>query len=157
MFVKKVIYVESTYVLNVLVSSFGQLNINKIFLANKIVLKMRPNRKEYDLHFKQTKENLDNELNIFMKSFWINNISEELRKNYLKSLWILFKLKNDLRTSNWSFYIERFINLEKNFIESLNFCNLVINSVNSTPKQIEKPRIVHPILKKGLKVLSESS
>ena len=55
-----------------------------------------------------------------MKSFWINNISEELRKNYLKSLWILFKLKNDLKTSNWSFYLERFIDLEKNFTESIN-------------------------------------
>ncbi len=32
-----------------------------------------------------------------------------------------------------------------------------MNSVNSTPKKIEKPRIVHPILKKGLQVLSESS
>jgi hypothetical protein len=53
-----------------------------------------------------------------MKSFWINNISEELRKNYLRSLWILFKLKNDLRTSNCSFYLERFIALEKKFIES---------------------------------------
>ena len=123
-----------------------------------MVLKMNPKSKEeFDLNFQKTRELLDGELNLFMKSFWMTNISNVLRSNYLKSLWILFKLINNVKTSKWPLYVKRFNDLEKFFIESLNYCNLVINSVQSAPKKFEKPRILHPILKKGLNVLSESS
>ena len=52
-----------------------------------MVLKMKPKSKEeFDLNFQKTRELLDGELNLFMKSFWMNNISKDLISNYLKSL-----------------------------------------------------------------------
>ena len=72
-----------------------------------MVLKMKPKSKEeFDLNFQKTRELLDGKLNLFMKSFWMNNISKDLRSNYLKSLQILFKLINNFKTSKWPLYVD---------------------------------------------------